>query len=236
MCSNGPYSDVVPRGEWIPDPIRRRLVTTFNRWLAFRAARAVTVSNVALTNDLAAFEQIYGSPRLVAEYLGPERLAFYERVGEFCVGFQAASVVDVGCGTGHLLAVFARQLPNAQLVGVDNSPAAIALLRDTVPTAEGVVGDVYDVSVGRTFDLVLCTEVLEHLDRPDEALNQLLTLGPRVVVTVPDGQLDTYEGHVNFWTIDQFQALLDRHGYALVERLDAETLVGTLTVAQVDSD
>lgn len=49
-----------------------------------------------------------------------------------------------------------------------------------------------------------------------------------MVLTVPDGELDNYAGHVNFWAIDEFSALLDQHGRAQVERLDAETLVGVL--------
>jgi hypothetical protein len=114
------------------------------------------------------------------------------------------------------------------MVGVDYSPAAITLLGETVPGAEGVVADIYDVSLPGRFDLVLCTEVLEHLERPDAALDHLLELGGRVVVTVPDGELDSYEGHVNFWTIDQFAALLESHGRARVEKLDPETLVGVL--------
>lgn len=56
-------------------------------------------------------------------------------------------MVDVGCGTGHLLAALARRLPDAQMVGVDYSRAAIALLGQTLPEVEGVVADIYDVSL-----------------------------------------------------------------------------------------
>ena len=192
--------------------------------------------NVAAANTREAFDRIYGTPELLHEYLGPERLAFYDEVAARCAGIGALrSVVDVGCGSGHLLAAVLSRVGLAPLtVGVDASPQAIARLREVVPSADGIVASVYDVARRldqASFDLVLCTEVLEHLERPLDALEQLQLLrapGGRLVATVPDGEMDDFEGHVSFWNLDDFRALLSHAGTAHVERLTDGTLFGVV--------
>ena len=61
-------------------------------------------------------------------------------------------------------------------------------------------------------DLVICTEVLEHLYDPGQAVELLLSLcahGGRVAITVPDGAEDSWEGHVNFWDEAAFHRFLE---------------------------
>jgi 2-polyprenyl-3-methyl-5-hydroxy-6-metoxy-1,4-benzoquinol methylase len=173
----------------------------------------------------------------MCEYLGPARLAFYDEVAARCLGEGAfRSVVDVGCGSGHLLAALLDRASPRPLttIGVDDAPQAIVRLAEVVPGARGIVASIYDLDEHldqTSFDLVLCTEVLEHLERPLEALDQLRRLRApegRLVVTVPDGEIDDYEGHVSFWSIDEFRVLLEHAGSATVERLADGTLYGVV--------
>jgi 2-polyprenyl-3-methyl-5-hydroxy-6-metoxy-1,4-benzoquinol methylase len=214
---------------------RRALVATYNRWLAFRASREHSVKVIARSNDRRAFERIYGSADLRAEYLGPDRLAFYDEIATICSALDPRTVIDVGCGTGHLLAAVARQCPDARrLVGVDYAFAAIEQLQQVLPEAQGVVSSVYDLDFGKErFDLVLCTEVLEHLEDPSRALGILRSLcssDGRLVVTVPDGERDTYEGHVNFWSQIAFENVLSQVGHPRVTRSREGDLVGVVSV------
>jgi 2-polyprenyl-3-methyl-5-hydroxy-6-metoxy-1,4-benzoquinol methylase len=196
----------------------------------------VSVRDVAAANTRDAFDRLYGSPDLMREYLGPERLAFYDEVAARCVGDGAfRSVVDVGCGSGHLLASLLNRVDvPPSMIGVDDAPQAIARLAEVVPDARGIVASVYDLDQRldqASYDLVLCTEVLEHLERPREALDQLRRLrapGGRLVVTVPDGETDDYEGHVSFWSIEEFRELLTHAGGATVDRLADGTLYGVV--------
>jgi 2-polyprenyl-3-methyl-5-hydroxy-6-metoxy-1,4-benzoquinol methylase len=175
-------------------------------------------------NTQSGYERLYGDPALIDEYLTAERLAFYDAVAEVCVALQPASVVDVGCGAGNLLAaISARSEGNVELVGIDHAPAGIARLADALPDAEGIVADLRTVDLGgRKFELVVCSEVLEHLRDPNQAVHVLGALrrpGGTIVITVPDGACDTYEGHVNFWTESTLASLLAPAGVVDVQRI-----------------
>ena len=93
---------------------------------------------------------------------------------------------------------------------------------------------IYDLDLGgEQFDLVLATEVLEHLRRPAEALMALRVLcapGGRVVITVPDGARDDWEGHVNFWSEDELRVFLSSAGSGCVTRLRSGDLMGVVEI------
>lgn len=195
-----------------------------------RSARSVTKRN-----NRRAYERLYSSPNLLADYLQPSRIQFYQDVADICSEFEPRSVVDVGCGTGHLLAeVLARTDAVETAVGIDYAGSAIQRARELIPSARWLIGDVYalDISLDSSFDLVLCTEVLEHLARPVEALEGLAHLrarGGRLVLTVPDGTLDSWKGHVNFWGEHEFRRLLEPFGEVNVRRIESgRTLLATV--------
>jgi trans-aconitate methyltransferase len=184
-------------------------------------------SAAALTrqNTLPAYNRMYESDRLLDEYLSEDRLEFYEELASIFAPLVPKRVVDVGCGTGHLLSFLVGRMPVAPetVVGLDHSEAGIRRAREVFPTATWIVSDLYDMSLDDEFDLVLCTEVLEHLHEPGQAvveLGRLCAPGGRVAITVPDGAQDAWEGHVNYWNEDELQAFLAPHGLKSIERVD----------------
>jgi 2-polyprenyl-3-methyl-5-hydroxy-6-metoxy-1,4-benzoquinol methylase len=212
---------------------RRPLVDAYNLWLALKSSREHSVKNIARSNTRKSFERIYGSETLLSEYLSPERLAFYDELAELCAAFRPRRVIDVGCGPGHLLAAVASRAPQVEVVvGVDYASAAIDRLSRLLPRARGIVASVYDLgALDERFDVVACTEVLEHLHRPTEALAVLQGLcapAGHVVVTVPDGEQDSYEGHVNFWTESEFGNILAPFGPTHILRSSGGDLIGVV--------
>ena len=163
--------------------------------------------------------------RLVAR-LRAETLARVERE-------HPASVLEVGCGQGWLLASVAEALPEARLDGLDIREDALALARTLVPSATFIVGDAARLPYeDGSFDMVVCSEVLEHVAEPSVVLAEIRRVGRgRAVLSVPHEPwfwganlirgkhrktLGNFPGHIHHFTRGGFQRLLGR-AYAEVE-------------------
>jgi 2-polyprenyl-3-methyl-5-hydroxy-6-metoxy-1,4-benzoquinol methylase len=198
------------------------------RWTLDRSSS----SALTRTNSRRAYDALYGSRELLDEYLVPSRLAFYDEVAAACAQLRPASTVDLGCGTGHLLRALLDRLPQARVLGVDHAASGIDVARELVPEARFLVGDLYRLSPSERFELVLSTEVLEHLTRPRHGVERMLEWcaeGGRVAITVPDGAWDAFEGHVNFWTEEDLRGFLAPHGLESIARIDeGRTLLAVL--------
>ncbi len=97
------------------------------------------------------------------------------------------SILDVGCGEGFTLERLRRAGIGKSLEGVDFQERAVELGRKTHPELNLRQGDIYKLPYAdNSFDTVLCCEVLEHLERPEEALKELWRVARRqCVISVP---------------------------------------------------
>jgi SAM-dependent methyltransferase len=103
---------------------------------------------------------------------------------------QDLTILIAGCGTNQA-ACYAVTNPNSKVVGLDLSEASLgheAYLKhkhglDNLELFRMTLGDVG--SLGRTFDLIVCTGVLHHLPDPDAGLRCLRdVLRPHGVISV----------------------------------------------------
>ena len=99
-------------------------------------------------------------------------------------------VLDVGCGNGPL--TFPIAALGVPVVGVDVNAASIERNRaaSRFPNARFAVVPGASFDLGETFDLIICSEVLEHLDAPQPLVDSIarhLAPGGTLMVTVPNG-------------------------------------------------
>ena len=177
-------------------------------------AQSFAVRSAINHNMKERINEFYADFDTVKAYISPERLKFYERIvrllPERGIDYKNKRVADVGCGTGHLLRCIYDNFNPLSLTGLEYSEAALVIARTVLPSATFHYFDVYE-GVTLKFDIVFCVEVLEHLLFPAAALKNLLDLvdeGGVAVATVPNGRIDTYEGHINFWSPESWQVFV----------------------------
>jgi len=104
-----------------------------------------------------------------------------ERIVRFHVP-RGASVLEIGCGTGDLLAALAP----SRGVGVDISPKALEIARSKHPGLTFLAGDAEDIPISEPFDYVLLSDLIGYLDdvqRAFEQLNRVCHPRTRVILT-----------------------------------------------------
>lgn len=137
------------------------------------------------------------------------------------------SVLDAGCGEGYTVKYLAERNREWKLTGLDLSEVAIKYAQTQLgDRAKFRTGSIYKLPFSdRSFDTVICSEVLEHLDEPERAVAELKRVARKaVVITVPRepyfqwlnnvGQrlgISPDPEHVNFWNKEQFQAFVRAH-------------------------
>ena len=90
----------------------------------------------------------------------PEEAAFYRRLFETHAARPPRTLLDLGCGAGHV-AFHLKAALEATLV--DLSPSMLALSRRLNPDCEHVEGDMRSVRLGRLFDAVLLHDAVSHM-------------------------------------------------------------------------
>ena len=119
--------------------------------------------------------------------------------------YVVGSVLDLGCGFGHLSKFVA-----GPYLGVDLSPLAIQIARKEHPQADFMVGDIRNYHSDLIYDTVVMMQVLEHMKDRGQAIELARTLArKRVVISVPRGR-SRCEDHV--WQDIKKQDVLDLLG------------------------
>lgn len=102
---------------------------------------------------------------------------------------DVASIVDLGCGTGHLTAMLAERFPEARVLGVDASEEMIEVARADHPDIDWVVADLSTWAPDVPVDVVYSNATLHWLD--DHAslfprIRSWVAVGGTLAVQMPD--------------------------------------------------
>ena len=163
---------------------------------------------------------------------------------------RPSSVLDVGCGEGVVTKRLAS-LTGVTTVGVDLGNESMrrewrdregGLLSFTSASAYELPFD------GASFDCVCALEMLEHLQRPEDALAEMARVARRaLLLSVPREPLwraahllvgrdvralGNTPGHLNHWSTRTFRQLVSKHGS--VQRLE-RPFPWTLVVLELSS-
>jgi ubiquinone/menaquinone biosynthesis C-methylase UbiE len=106
---------------------------------------------------------------------------FLRAVGELYASRRPRTVLEVGCGEGRLADHLLRNYPRPERFAACDLEDARAPMID--PAIEFQRASIYDLPFAdASFDLVVCCEVLEHLERPAEGLAELARVSAGAVL------------------------------------------------------
>lgn len=88
-----------------------------------------------------------------------------------------ARILDVGCGRGLLLTEFARHSDTYNMAGIEPNQTAMTLLENELKLSPlELYQDLSDDRLEDNYDLVLLTNVIEHVEDPQSFLKQVVRL------------------------------------------------------------
>jgi ubiquinone/menaquinone biosynthesis C-methylase UbiE len=166
----------------------------------------------------------YTSSNALVQYLNR---VYLRNITDLVHSAAPRRLIDVGCGEGVVLRHLDRHLSGVVAVGldIDGTGLRVAQSQNSVSLVQG---SVYSLPFPpASADLVLCCEVLEHLEQPEQALVELSRVTRQwVLLSVPNEPIwrmsnmarakylrhfGNTMGHIQHWTRWGFLRTVRRH-------------------------
>ncbi|MEW6731960.1 MAG: methyltransferase domain-containing protein [Acidobacteriota bacterium] len=168
-------------------------------------------------------------------------------------------VIDLGCGTGELTAMLVEQLPDAQVEGIDSSPAMLAQAGSRAsPQLSFRLQNVLEVADYSDYNLVFSHAALQWVANHEELMAKILSqlkLGAQVAIQMPKNErhpshrvaselaqespfrelLNGYVARSNALEIERYAELLYQYGFqeqVCLEKIYGHTLSHTTEVIE----
>lgn len=168
---------------------------------------------------------------------------FYREAFKMLRDVNPESVLDVGAGEGFTMRKLKTQPfdpaqgknEKLKIIGVDNSEESVKLAKKVNPDLDIRLGSIYKLDFkDNSFDVVICTEVLEHLDKPDIALEELKRVTKQyLLLSVPNEPYFTIQRflrgknvkgfgahpeHLQWWTHKAFLNFLEKNKLKIISQ------------------
>ena len=170
--------EYLPKGACIYGPADKYLLVPKNRYQAvLLPEQCISAENgigwITEDNSSSSYDLLWGDElNLTAfrEEADGIREKLSVEIVDFILGSieEQSHILDVGCGVGDLLSEVRRHRPKASFFGLDFSQKAVETASASFPDG-CFLHHVIEQSLpypSASFDVVLCTDVLEHLETP----------------------------------------------------------------------
>lgn len=133
-------------------------------------------------------------------------------------------ILDVGCGEGFVI----NFLKNKNIIGLDISEGALTIAKIKNPENRFLIGDIHNLPFRKDdFGIVIVTEVLEHIVKPEKAIDEIKRVSKRYCIfSVPNepyfrlmdllrgeniSRFGNDIGHIQNWSSIEFIELLEKY-------------------------
>lgn len=159
---------------------------------------------------------------------------FFNNIHNAIDSLEFSSLLDVGCGEGYVTEFIFQIKQCRGIEGIDISPRVIEEAALRIPAVKFSVGSA--LSIDRpdgSYEIVVASEVLEHLPEPEKALKEIFRVTSKyALISVPNepiwricnmargkyiGDFGNTPGHIQHWSRSQFIKLLSQYG--LIEKV-----------------
>lgn len=153
---------------------------------------------------------------------------FRDKVIMSFINDKHRNILDAGCGEGLLLEKLIKKYPEKNIKGLDIIEENIKICHEhNLPAS---VGSLYQLADAEKYDLCILSEVIEHLENPDLALNNIKKIlkpsGELLIVFPNDGAMKIAElllfkfknafadwGHLRKYSPKSLKKILRDNGY-----------------------
>jgi SAM-dependent methyltransferase len=153
---------------------------------------------------------------------------FEKTLGDEVKKLDISSVLDAGCGEGFTLEYLRKRSIAKEYEGIDFLKKAVEIGTKVHPHIKLKQASIYELPYkDNSFDLVLSTEVLEHLEDPRKALKEIFRVSKKyVLLSVPNEPIfmgsNFLRGknwsrfgndieHINHWTFFGFEEFIKKN-------------------------
>lgn len=129
--------------------------------------------------------------------------------------------LEIGCGTGYVLAGVAQAYPQAKLTGSEVFSVGLPYAAHRVKKAELLQMDARCIPYVEEFDVIGAFDVLEHIEEDEAVLAEMLRAtkpGGGILLTVPQhpwlwSNQDEYACHVRRYRMSELREKVQRAGF-----------------------
>lgn len=146
-------------------------------------------------------------------------------------------ILDTGCASGWFISKISNKFPDTECFGVDIYKDAIEYAKKRYKNINFTIADAHKLPYkNNSFDMVVCTEVIEHLNNPEIALGEIhrvLEKDGKCIIEVDSGNLlftivwflwtkfigqVWHEAHLHSFNPQKLEKLLRRVGFTVLQK------------------
>jgi 2-polyprenyl-3-methyl-5-hydroxy-6-metoxy-1,4-benzoquinol methylase len=157
----------------------------------------------------------------------------YSELNEIIDFSKKSKLIDLGCGTGLKLNIIKDTNNNLEVFGVD-SAESVFHSRRYYKKGKFIVDDLSDCDYSlyenhkNSFDYIICSDVIEHLEDPDRLLDLIKYLSHEntiIILSTPDrikfrginNKQPNNKDHIREWSKDELLMYLNSRNFSIIK-------------------